>query len=168
MNSNIKMLIYSPSIGLSTLLSAGSPPKCLCRGILTLRRRQNSAQDGPDVHPPHGTRGTCARAPRVRAASGVSVVSVERRSCRSRGEGAGVGAAHGEAGFASVEAESGQVTVGSCARNGGACCATARASAVTTRRSEFADDSLVGALAVAWCLWAPPSPLPHQPSTGGL
>ena len=96
-----------------------------------------------------------ARPARVETASGAPEVCVERRSCRSGVGGLGVVAVQGEAEFASGEAESGQVTVGSCARKGGACCAAARASVVTTWRSQVVDDPPVAAPAVAWCFGRP-------------
>ena len=101
------------------------------------------------------------------AAPGPRVVCVEPRRQRSGGEWTGVGAAHVEARFASVEAGLGQVTVGSCARNGGPRYAEARAVVVTLARSQVAVDPSVAAPATVRCLWAPLVVLSHQPSMLG-
>jgi len=53
------------ALSLRSRILRGCSPKFLSRGILPLQRQENSAQDGPDAHPPHGPRRTRARRARV-------------------------------------------------------------------------------------------------------
>eukprot|EP01043_Picozoa_sp_COSAG02_P046268 COSAG02_NODE_4314_length_5519_cov_3.105904_2_plen_99_part_00 len=54
--------------------TSGSFPKCLSRGILPLRRRQNIAQDGPHALAPEAPTPHVARAPRAEhCAPGASI-----------------------------------------------------------------------------------------------